>query len=227
VKPYYDHAGVTIYHGDAREILPSLSAEAIITDPVWPDCEHVFPGIDAKRLLSQALELANVRRIVIHLGNVSDPRFLGAVPSSWKFQRVCYLEYAAKGYLGRILRDADVAYVFGDLPAVKPGQKVMPGRVIATGTKENIRRGWGQHRDQHGGIVETVKSLPHPSTRHIQHVRWLVKWFGGENVLDPFMGAGTTALACKKLAVPFIGIEIEERFCELAAKRLSQEVFGF
>lgn len=48
MSPYYEHAGITIYHGDCREVLPQLEAESIITDPVWPDCEHIFPGIDAK-----------------------------------------------------------------------------------------------------------------------------------------------------------------------------------
>ncbi len=68
MKPYYEHAGITIYHGDCREVLPQLvECEAMITDPVWPDCEHVFPGIDAQRLLSEALAVANVRRVGIHM----------------------------------------------------------------------------------------------------------------------------------------------------------------
>jgi DNA modification methylase len=67
----------------------------------------------------------------------------------------------------------------------------------------------------------------HPCPRRIQHVQWLVKHWARQSVLDPFMGAGTTALACKSMGVAFIGIEIEERYCEIAAKRLSQEVFDF
>lgn len=222
MTPYYSHAGITIYHGDCREILPELEAEAIITDPVWPNCEHVFPGVDAPALLHEALSIARVVRAVIHLGCVSDPRFLGCVPQRFKFQRVCYLEFAAVSYLGRILHDANVAYVFGDLPACKPGQKVMPGRVIATRDRTMPARGWGRHRTV--DTAEDVSKLGHPTSRHIQHVRWLCKWFGGSSVIDPFSGSGTTAVACKLLGIPFQGIEIEERYCELAAKRLSQEV---
>ena len=69
--------------------------------------------------------------------------------------------------------------------------------------------------------------MKHPTQRLIQHVRWLCKWFGGASVIDPFMGSGTAALACMGLGLTFTGIEIEERYCEIAAKRLSQEVFPF
>ena len=46
-KPYYEHAGVTIYHGDCRDILPHISADAVVTDPVWPNCpDGLLVGAD-------------------------------------------------------------------------------------------------------------------------------------------------------------------------------------
>jgi hypothetical protein len=225
LKPYYEHAGVTLYHGDAREIIGSLTTESVITDPVWPNCEHVFPGIDAHLLLAETLALARCRRVVIQLGCQSDPRFLTAVPERWPYLRTCYLEYAVVGYLGRILNDANVAFVFGDAPDSKPGAKVMPGRVIAT--RSNFDKGWSNKGRTEEQVADAVAKMAHPAKRLLQHVSWLCKWFGGASILDPFAGSGTTLQAAKSLGIPSIGIEIEERYCEIAAQRLSQEVLAF
>lgn len=225
MKPYYEHAGVTIYHGDCREILPQLAADSIVTDPVWPGCEHIFPGVDAFETLRGALAASGqIPRVVIHLGNWSDPRFLQAVPARWAFLRVCYLEFAACSYKGRILKDADVAYVFGDAPPSKDGSRVLPGRFMAT-RDPDAQRHWGKHRQKN--YESQLDGLAHPVARHLQHARWLVRWFGGTSVIDPFAGTGTTLKAAKMLGIPAIGVEIEERYCELAAGRLSQEVFDF
>jgi hypothetical protein len=228
LKPYYQHAGITIYHGDCREVLPKIGiTESVITDPIWPNCEHIFPGIDAKELLAQALcHVLKAKRVVIHLGINSDPRFLLAVANSWRFLRVCYLAYAVVGYSGRVLRDAEVAYIFGEPPPSKPGQRVLPGRTIAAdvvATKANGDKCWGRHRES--GL--DTSHLPHPTARNLQHCRWLIKWFGGESILDPFAGSGTTLAAAKTLGRRAIGIEIEEKYCEIAAKRLSQEMLEF
>ena len=48
--------------------------------------------------------------------------------------------------------------------------------------------------------------MTHPTKRLLQHVRWLCKWFGGDSVIDPFMGSGTAALACKNLGISFTGM---------------------
>lgn len=209
MRPYYEHGGITIYHGDCREIMPDIEAQTIITDPIWPGCETVFPGVDAFALLADMLAVANAERLAIHLGCDSDPRFLQAVPESWEFFRVCTLDLARVGYKGRLLLTGDNAYLFGKPPASRPGAHVIPGRTIDS--------------DSEG------KQANHPCPRKLNHVGWLVRWWSepSDVIADPFMGSGTTLIAAKNLGRKAIGIEIEEKYCEIAASRLSQEVFDF
>lgn len=227
MKPYYEYRGITIYHGDCRQILPTISAESIITDPVWPN--SVFPGVEPQKLLSEALDLAQVQRVTIHLGCDSDPRFLEAVPRRWPFMRVCWLDYARPSYKGRILYGSDVAYAFGVPPLPRSGQHLIPGKCMAQRTGYKIQReiGGPTSAQKNYRRNKEIVGRSHPCPRRIQHVQWLVKWLGGASVIDPFVGSGTTLLAAKGMGVPCIGIEIEEKYCEIAAKRLSQEVMDF
>lgn len=211
MKPYYDRNGVTLYHGDARDILPALeSADVIITDPVWPNApDGMFDiGLNTpEQLLSETLEHAQAERVVIQLGCNSDPRFLDAVPSRWPFLRVCWLRYARPSYIGRLLNGGDVAYAFGSWPPSEPGGRVIPGEMVVT--------------DTHDGKNE------HPSPRRIETVKWLCRWFARGLVVDPFAGSGTTLVAARAAGYPAIGIEQEERYCEIAVRRLQQESLDF
>ena len=227
MKPYYEHAGITIYHGDCREVLPQLEAESIVTDPIWPN--SVFDDVNPQQLLAQALQDAPGQRVVIHLGCDSDPRFLEAVPKRWPFLRTCWLDYARPSYKGRILYGSDVAYVFGTPPPPAQGRMVLPGKCMAQRTGEKIQREIGGPTSAQKNYRRNKQTVgrAHPCPRRIQHVQWLVKFFAGSSLIDPFVGSGTTLLAAKRLGIPAIGIEIEEKYCEIAAKRLSQEVFDF
>ena len=86
-----------------------------------------------------------------------------------------------------------------------------------------------------GGGSRAVWSCPreshalHPAQKPLKLIKQLACLFSveGSLILDPFMGAGTTLRAAKDLGCPAIGIEREERYCELAAKRLAQQtLFG-
>ena len=70
----------------------------------------------------------------------------------------------------------------------------------------------------------------HPTQKPEELMRWILGTYitePFETVLDPYIGSGTTGRACKDMNKKFIGIEIEEKYCEIAVKRLQQEVFDF
>ena len=212
MTPYYEHAGITIYHGDCREVLPGLEAQTTITDPVWPGAMADIPGRgQAWPLFADCCRLLplNCVRMAVHLGCDTPPLMLRLVPEQLAFFRVCWLEYGRPHYKGRLMYGSDVAYLFGKAPVSKPGQHVIPGRFTDTDA---------------GG-----KQADHPCPRKLAHVQWLVKWWAddGNTILDPFVGSGTTLLAAKTLGHKAIGIECVERYCEIAANRLAQEVLPF
>jgi len=228
MTPYYSEDGITIYCGDCREILPRLTAESIITDPVWPNSVFTKTVADPKLLLSEALTVADVQRLAIHLGCDSDVRFLSIVPDRFPFLRVCWLDYARPSYKGRLLYGSDVAYIFGIPPAPREGHFLMPGKCMAqrTGFKVQHEIASRENGKMFTG-TEADGERAHPCPRRIQHVNWLCNHFAGASVIDPFAGSGTTGLACKSIGIPCTLIEIEERYCEIAAKRLSQSVLAF
>lgn len=205
--PYAQVSGVTLYHADCRDILPQLSAETLITDPVWPGAEVDLEGRGhAERLLWAALHLLKhkAERLAIHLGCDTDPRFLDAVPEWWDFFRVAWLEYGDPSYKGRLLNSGDVGYLFGEPPPATENAHLVPGRTRCSGI--------GPERD-------------HPTPRKVHHVEWLVKWwsFPTDTIIDPFAGSGTTGLAAMRWDRECVLIEIKEEHCETAARALEQE----
>lgn len=207
MKPFYEQSGITIYHGDCREILPHVRhAGTVITDPVWPNASVPLAGFKhPQELLRSALDYcAGADRVAVHLGCDSDPRFLRAV-EHWPFFRAVSLEIVRVGYKGRLLMTGDFAYLFGAVPRSRLGAHVIPGKCVDA--------------DNAG------KQSAHPCPRKLKHVRWLVSWWTEPDdvVLDPFMGSGTTLVAAKHLGHQAIGIEIEEQYCEMAARRLQQD----
>lgn len=155
-----------IYQGDCREIMrdfPDKSFHAIVTDPVWPNCDVGLAGTDrATELFAEAAkEFPRLTdRVVIVLGCHTDPRFLAGMPKELPFIRVCWMKRVPAVHRGPILHGAEVAYVFGNekFLSVK-GTRVMPGEVT------NISEG---SRDPDNN---------HPCPRALKHMEWLIHWF--------------------------------------------------
>lgn len=209
MKPYYEQDGVTLYCADCRDVLPTIEAVTLLTDPVWPNAHPDLVGAeDPEGLFVGMLSVmpSSVRRLIVWLGVQSDPRFLRQVPEALPFLRAQHLRRAVPSYNGRCLVTADIVYAFGEWPTSKPGARVIPGECSAT-SNSRLR-------------------VPHPADRNLDHAKWVVKWWGEGLICDPFSGSGTTLIAAKEQGFEVVGIEIEERYCEIAAERLSQGVLA-
>ena len=143
------------------------------------------------------------------LGCVSDPRFLRFIPARFKFFRAMHLRYALPAKIGRTLINADYAYLFGPAPAPMQGRRIVPGEITVSDQRELHEHNFD------GG---------HPCPRRLKHMGFVIEHFmrSSDVVLDPFCGSGTTLLACYERGIRSIGVDTEEKYCELAARRLSE-----
>lgn len=212
MKPYYEHEGITIYHGDCMDIWHEVprEVEAIITDPPY--------GMNLNTDFSTMKGATGI-------GKKWEKKIHGDEkpfdPSFWlhykKIIMFGYNHFADKLPVGTILfwlkRDpGEIPFMSdGELAWMKGGCGVYCKRVT----------------NKHG---EATHEYIHPTLKPLPIMKWCIqklnleKW---ETILDPYMGSGTTLVAAKELGYKAIGIEIEEKYCEIAAKRLSQEVFKF
>lgn len=203
--------GITLYNGNCLDILDSIMpVDTVITDPVWPNCpDNLLPGADdPEGLLRAALEKIASKRLVVIMRHDSDPRFLKAVPSKWSFFRVQILPYVMPGYIGRKLGGDELAYCFGEPLPSAPGRRIIPGYAPKVQPRDRLPNG-------------------HPCSRALTHIKWLVNWWSlqGEIVLDPFMGSGTTGIACVELGRRFIGIELVREYFEIARRQIFKAKF--
>lgn len=195
--------------GDCIEVMadwPDGCIDTVITDPMWPGQKpEMWDGVDVYETFRKAAEIMNriAKRIIVVLGSFCNPDILS--PIKLPFMRVCYLRYARPNYVGRFLAGADIAYVYGNLPARRPGRLLIggypePAECVST--------------DNKGKLTE------HPAERPLQHMDWLVCTFADDIICDPFCGSGTTCLAAAKNKLPYIGIDIESKYCRIADERL-------
>ena len=243
MKPYYDHAGITIYHGDCREVMGSMpedSIDIIWTDPPYGHSNHdgdfnsrlnSLRGIDDKPIANDSRDL--MRETV-------DTMLLEAARV---LKRDCCCCCCCGG--------GGPSPTFAWL-ALRMDDKGLRFFHSCIWDKRNPGLGW-RFRRQHemvmvahrkGGKLkwaDDASCMPnilsyypprdrlHPNEKPIDMVSaFLAKMATPDSVvLDPFMGAGTTLVAAKAMGLRCIGIELEESYCEIAANRLAQEVLPF
>jgi len=208
ISPYYEDNGIRIYHGDCEEILPQLQFDCIITDPPY--------GINLKtdyRKRGRDKLAACQDYIPIH---GDDKPF----NPSWllKFGKPSLLWGA--NYYANLLPQCSGWLVWDKLRPHKMDQ------AVAELAWTNFVKGVRVFRYLWNGMIRDGKEkLVHPTQKPIALMKWCLslRWSPGGTIADPYMGSGPTLRAAKDFGRKAIGIEIEEKYCEIAAKRLSQE----
>jgi site-specific DNA-methyltransferase (adenine-specific) len=243
VTPYYESGGITIYHGNCLEVLPTLGrVQSVIMDPPYSEYVHSKSrrggsdgltldgaGKPAGASFSKVKEFGFDAMTEELRGSVA--AFCGTLTSRWTltFSDVesshlwrDALVSAALDYCrtGAWIKIGATPQFTGDRPAV--------GFEAITICHQHGRKRWN------GGGSHAVWSVPivlnrsgddprlHTTQKPEALLRELVRLFSdeGDTVLDPFLGSGTTLAACKRLNRRGIGIELDEQYCEIAAKRM-------
>ena len=201
MKPYYGpHAGITIYHGDCRLVLPSLpKCDLLLTDPPYGllNCGGGGNGKWGRRAKLQwdseaadvSIALQCAEEQIIWGGNYFPLR-----PS--------------RGWLVWYKRDSTPSTADCELAWTSrdANTRLFDWTIAAT----------------------NAERVGHPTQKPLALMKWCLSLFpSAKTVLDPFCGSGTTLVAAKAMGLTATGIELHEPYCEIAARRLQQEVFDF
>ena len=221
MTPYYDHAGITIYHGDCRDVLPTLGKfDLLLTDP--PYGVQGGRGGDSKK--GKAKYHATgwedtpdyIKRIVVPAFEESLTKAQRAIVTPGIRHMHLYPPFSDLGCLW-----APAAPNHGPWGFCTFNPVLYYGR--------DPRAGIGS-LPSGITVTESSKIKDHPCAKPFNAWKWLLSKGSvdpADVILDPFVGSGTTLRAAKDLNRQAIGIEIEERYCEIAAKRMEQEVLDF
>lgn len=211
MKPYYEKDGITIYLGDCREILPQLEqVELVVTDPPY--------GIDyqsSHRISNQRLpKITGDDEYPMWIFTMVKPSIAMLVWCRWDILSNLPKPKSFIVWDKGTHSMGDLEHEYGrqwEAIAFYPG----PNHAFTNRPVDIIRC-----------MRVAPELLVHPNEKPVGAVKPLIVAHPPGIILDPFMGSGTTLRAAKDLGRKAIGIEIEEKYCEIAAKRLSQEVMA-
>ena len=231
MKPYYQDEWVTIYHGDCREILPDLpKVDLVVTDPPYNLGKKYGPGTDDARPEDEYWSWFD--EVFQGISRLLDNGFIYVTHSDkgmWKAKP--HLEECGFSYIQTLIWWGRNGYSM-QLHRTTWSFRHEPILFFKKGDPGVLQSG------KPGQWYTTVIEAPrpqsnftegrfHPTQKPVKLFKVLIARTPGDLILDPFLGSGTTVIAAKALARHCIGIEIEEKYCEIAAKRCSQGVFNF
>jgi site-specific DNA-methyltransferase (adenine-specific) len=220
VKPYYQDDWVTLYHGDALDVLPSTpSATCVALDPPYSMVPNSFAGQDdgaagssaaPVRLLTETLR--ETRRLLPDGGTA------GLICDWRRLPDVAYL-----ATLVGLRISTCVAWTRNS-----PGLGGMfrsawdPMLVLSVGSPDIRDKAAARNVIN----VEKPRGSEHPYEKPVALWQYLFDRLPHGLVVDPFAGTGASGIAAKAAGHRWVGIEVDERYCEIAAIRCSQEVLG-
>jgi DNA modification methylase len=219
-RPYYDRDGITIYCGDCRDILPSLVADLIVTDPPY-GTQDLGGGYGRRQNWSTDGRLGRTIAGDSDLSVLADAwPLIVATGAAWaevffaprRTPQLCAI--VGEHWIGEVVWDGlcpglgyTVRYQHESIAVLRLSPSTKPLQPIIS-----------VHRYPAPSVAD------HPHAKPVGLMKRLIRWLPGEVVLDPFMGTGATLIAAKELYRRGIGIEIDERNCEIATERLAQGV---
>lgn len=203
MKPYYQDDYCTIYHGDCREILPQIErVDLVLTDPPYGHGDKWAGGTWA-----------------------SNPIYVDAF--KWDSKPFPNQD------LLNILTKSDFSIVWGGNYYSLPPSRcwLLWEKSSKMNTLADFEMAW-TNMDRPSKLLLEDRNpdgkREHPTQKPLSLMRWCLNFVpDAQTTIDPFMGSGTTLRAAKDLGRKAIGIELEEKYCEIAARRLAQEVFAF
>jgi site-specific DNA-methyltransferase (adenine-specific) len=215
MTPYYEEAGITIYCADCRDVLPSLpKVDLVLTDPPYGLDFAYASYCDTRQNLIDLITSAIVPAIAIS-------------------ERACILPgitqvylYPEPAWIGCI--NWNTTGSFGKFGYTQWMPVLLYGSdVKGFGSVDGLLKSDVIHFNGGNGVgLWRIGDDQHPCPKPLNLIRSLVKRFAlaQQTILDPFMGSGTTLVAAKRLGRRAIGIEIEQRYCDIAIERLRQDV---
>lgn len=225
ISPYYADEAVTLYHGDCREVLPSVEADVLITDPpygvglVTKTSDYRGGAFDGGESLQASVLYDDDPEAIRALIREVIPPALDACGRG--------LVFSGPAMLFAYPEPAAIGCVFTPNGAGRsPWGFQCSHPVLYYGKDPYLADGKGSRPNGFRTEQPNREAFDHPCPKPLLWMEWAVDRASraGETILDPFAGSGTTLVAAKRLGRRAIGIEIEERYCEIAVKRLAQGV---
>ena len=211
MKPYYETELGKLYHGDCLQIMPMLEpVDLVLTDPPYGIGED--GGLKARYRKGDGRTKGIIKHEKMKWDSKRPPKRCFELIRRTKLIMIFGGNYFAD------LLPVSSGWLYWDKQI---GGDFSDGELIYT-NRNGALRSISMHpfTGLRGG-----KDRVHPTQKPVGLMQWCIGFSNGaQKILDPFLGSGTTAIVCERLKRKWIGIEIEEKYCEIAAKRIEQEI---